>query len=226
MGDRLTTVDMGRKVGAAVPVSVWELGPHNTVSPAPRPTSIPNDILIHEAVWSQNRDGRKVGAALLCPFPWGSWVPSNTMSLKPIFKPSGTILRSTYGGSKSKLHLFMAATATFLIWSCRRLRRPKAALFVHGLNIYCGHQCSKSRIITWPPERCEVLGSAWVRDIRSFYWFRTFTIMVQIMQWVEQDNKAQNALIVALICNHNNENMHTVLLSSNTGIRQLQNAQD
>ena len=31
MGDRLTTIDMGRKVGAAVPLSVGgELGPHLT----------------------------------------------------------------------------------------------------------------------------------------------------------------------------------------------------
>jgi len=28
MGDRLATIDMGRKVGAAVPLSVGELGPH------------------------------------------------------------------------------------------------------------------------------------------------------------------------------------------------------
>jgi len=30
MGDRLATLDMGRKVGAAVPLSVGELGPHLT----------------------------------------------------------------------------------------------------------------------------------------------------------------------------------------------------
>jgi len=30
MGDRLTTIDMGRKVGAAVLLSVGELGPHLT----------------------------------------------------------------------------------------------------------------------------------------------------------------------------------------------------
>ena len=30
MGDRLATVDMGRKVGAAVALSVEELGPHLT----------------------------------------------------------------------------------------------------------------------------------------------------------------------------------------------------
>jgi len=30
MGDRLATIDMGRKVGAALPLSVWELGLHLT----------------------------------------------------------------------------------------------------------------------------------------------------------------------------------------------------
>ena len=35
-GDRLATTDMGQKVGAAVPLTVGELGPHLTVSPGPR----------------------------------------------------------------------------------------------------------------------------------------------------------------------------------------------
>jgi len=30
MGDRLATIDMGRKVGVAVPLSVGDLGPHLT----------------------------------------------------------------------------------------------------------------------------------------------------------------------------------------------------
>ena len=30
MGDRLTTINIGRKVGAAVPLSMGELGPHLT----------------------------------------------------------------------------------------------------------------------------------------------------------------------------------------------------
>jgi len=30
MGYRLATIDMGRKVGAAVPISLGELGPHVT----------------------------------------------------------------------------------------------------------------------------------------------------------------------------------------------------
>jgi len=42
MGDRLTTIDIGRKVGAAAPLSVGDLCPHNAVSPGPRPTSIPS----------------------------------------------------------------------------------------------------------------------------------------------------------------------------------------
>jgi len=45
------TIDMGRKGGgAAVPLSVGKLGPNLTVSPEPRPTSIPSDILIYPTV--------------------------------------------------------------------------------------------------------------------------------------------------------------------------------
>jgi len=39
----LATIDLGRKVGAAVPL----------LGPGPRPTSIPSGILFHPAVWSQ-----------------------------------------------------------------------------------------------------------------------------------------------------------------------------
>jgi len=70
MGDRLTTIDMGRKVGADVPVSVGEL-----MSPAPRPTSVPNDILIYPAVRPQNRDGKKWGLRCCVPFGVENWVP-------------------------------------------------------------------------------------------------------------------------------------------------------
>jgi len=55
MGDRFATIDVGRKVGAAQPHPF--LGgagfPSNTMSPGPRPTSIPSDILIHPTVWPQ-----------------------------------------------------------------------------------------------------------------------------------------------------------------------------
>jgi len=51
MGDRLVNIDMGRKVGAAVPLSVrgsWVAS--NTMSPRPRPTLVPTGILIHPGV--------------------------------------------------------------------------------------------------------------------------------------------------------------------------------
>jgi len=45
---------MGRKVGGAVPLSEGEAGsPSNTMSPWPRPTSVPSGILIHLTVWRQ-----------------------------------------------------------------------------------------------------------------------------------------------------------------------------
>ena len=53
MGDRLATTDMGRKVGVLCPFPLGELGPHNTMSPGPKPTSVPSGILIHPAVWPQ-----------------------------------------------------------------------------------------------------------------------------------------------------------------------------
>jgi len=55
MGDRFATIDMGRKVGADVALSVGvgegaAGSPTNTMSPEPRPTSVPSGILIHPAV--------------------------------------------------------------------------------------------------------------------------------------------------------------------------------
>ena len=55
MGDRLVTIDMGRKVdGAAVPLSVGGAGSRsNIMRPGPRPTSIPSGILIYPSVCPQ-----------------------------------------------------------------------------------------------------------------------------------------------------------------------------
>jgi len=40
--------------GAAVSLSMGELGPHLTLSPGrPMPTSVPNGILIHPTVWTE-----------------------------------------------------------------------------------------------------------------------------------------------------------------------------
>jgi len=62
MGDRLATIDMGQKVGAAVPLSMGgEAGStSNTMLPGCRPTSVPcgslivsSGILIHPTFWPQ-----------------------------------------------------------------------------------------------------------------------------------------------------------------------------
>jgi len=79
MGDRLATVDMGRKVGAGVffPWGSWI--PLNTMWPGPRTTSVPNGILIHSAVWPQWTWIEKWITALPL-FLGGAGFPSNKMS--------------------------------------------------------------------------------------------------------------------------------------------------
>jgi len=47
MGNRLATIDIGRKLGAVT------FGGEELVWPGPRPTSLPSGILIHPTVWSQ-----------------------------------------------------------------------------------------------------------------------------------------------------------------------------
>jgi len=53
MGDRLATIDMGRKFGGCAPFWGWARFLFNTMWPGPRPTSVPSGILIHPAVWPQ-----------------------------------------------------------------------------------------------------------------------------------------------------------------------------
>ena len=55
MGDCLATLDMGRKVRAAVPLSMrgGAGSLSNTMLPLQRPTSIPSGILSHPAIWLQ-----------------------------------------------------------------------------------------------------------------------------------------------------------------------------
>jgi len=54
MGDRFFTIDMGRKVGGCCATVHGGAGsPSNTMSPVPRPTSVPTGILIHPGVWPQ-----------------------------------------------------------------------------------------------------------------------------------------------------------------------------
>ena len=72
IGDRLTKIDMCRKVAAAVPLSVRRAGsPSNTMPPGPRLTSVPSGILVHPAVWAQYTWAENGGCYAL----WGSWVP-------------------------------------------------------------------------------------------------------------------------------------------------------
>jgi len=53
MGDCLATIDVGRKVGAAVSLFEGSGSLSNTVWPGPRPTSMPSGILIYASVWPQ-----------------------------------------------------------------------------------------------------------------------------------------------------------------------------
>jgi len=67
MGDRLASVDMGRKVGGCgAPFRGGVGSPSITMSPGPRPTSVPGDILIHPTGWPQHtnvtdRQNRQTG---------------------------------------------------------------------------------------------------------------------------------------------------------------------
>ena len=69
---------MGRKVGAVVPLFGGRDGsPFNTVSPGPRPTSVPSDILIQPAFWLQQTWAVPLweGELGTQPFWGGCWVP-------------------------------------------------------------------------------------------------------------------------------------------------------
>ena len=62
---RLATINMGRKLGGSAPC--WGAGtgsPSNTKSPGLRPTSIPSGILIHRAVWPQQKWAENWGGKL------------------------------------------------------------------------------------------------------------------------------------------------------------------
>ena len=94
MGDRLTTIDIGRKVeGAAEPLSVGGAGSSsNTMWPWAEAYSIPNGILIHPAVWLQQIWAENWGLSLFYRGGFGSLC--NTMSLgpRPISLPSDILI--------------------------------------------------------------------------------------------------------------------------------------
>jgi len=92
MGDRLATIDMGRKLKGAVPLLGAGPGsPCNTIRPGPRPTFVPSGILIHPAIWPQ-----QTWAEIwrLCPLPGGSGSASSTMFPRPMptIAPSGILI--------------------------------------------------------------------------------------------------------------------------------------
>jgi len=68
---------MGRKEGAAVPLSRRAQTPSNTMWPGTRFTSVPSGIFIHPALWKfgHNRHGPKIGWGGCALFTGGSWVP-------------------------------------------------------------------------------------------------------------------------------------------------------
>jgi len=96
MGDRLATIDTGRKLGAGALFSWGELDPHLTQCGLGRGLHFESiGILIRRAVWPQ-QTGRTVGAAV--PFLGrGAGFQSNTMSPgpRPTFLPSGILIHPT-----------------------------------------------------------------------------------------------------------------------------------
>jgi len=103
MGDRLATTDMVRKVRAAVPISVQGAGsPSNTMSPGPRPTSVPTAewhldsySLLTTTHQRHNKHRQKIGGCTFFFWGGGGLVPIyNTMwsGQRSIFVPSGILI--------------------------------------------------------------------------------------------------------------------------------------
>ena len=89
----LATVDIGQKLGGAVPFFWGSWVPIERKIAWPRPTSTPSGILVHPAVWPQQT---LVEHWELCPFRGGAaGSPSNTLllSLRPTSVPSGFLVQ-------------------------------------------------------------------------------------------------------------------------------------
>ena len=77
---RLATVDMRQKLGA-LPLFVERAGyPSNPKSPGLMPTSIPSVILMHPAVWPQQKCAENSGGGLAPFWGRGAGSPSNTVA--------------------------------------------------------------------------------------------------------------------------------------------------
>jgi len=95
---RLATID-GPKSGGGLlcPLFGGSWSQSNTMSPGPRPTSLPSGVLVHPAVWPQQTwvENWEEG---LCPFGGeGAGSPSNTIwpGLRPTSIPSFTLIHPT-----------------------------------------------------------------------------------------------------------------------------------
>ena len=75
MGDRLATMDMGRKLGCVPLFGRGAGSPSSTMWPGPRPTSIPSGILIYPAVWPQEAWAKNYGGGLCSLFGEGELSP-------------------------------------------------------------------------------------------------------------------------------------------------------
>jgi len=99
MGDRLATIDMGRKWGEGLcPLFGGAPSSCNTMSPEPRPTFVPSGIFNHLAVW-----GVKAGCAPF--FGRGAGSPPNTKSPgpKPTYLLSGILIHPTVWSQYTKI---------------------------------------------------------------------------------------------------------------------------
>jgi len=130
----LATIDMGRKVGAALPLS-GGLGPHITMWPGQRPTFVPSDILIHPGVWPQQTWAANWG--LLCPF-FEAGSPCNTVSPgpRPISVSSGILIHpavwpwaKNWGAAVPLLG--GAGTPSNTMWSRQRPASIPSGILIH-----------------------------------------------------------------------------------------------
>ena len=85
---------MGRKEGAAVPLSRRAGTPSNTMWPRSRSTYVPSGVFIHPAVWPQSDMGQKLGGVGVSLFVGVAGSPSKTKSPgpKPTSIASGTLV--------------------------------------------------------------------------------------------------------------------------------------
>jgi len=94
---RLSTIEMGRKLGWALP-PFWggrARSPSNTISLGQRPISLPRSILIHPAIWPQQIWAENWGVVPLWERRAGSLSNSMWPGPRPICVPSFILIHPT-----------------------------------------------------------------------------------------------------------------------------------